>query len=71
MSVITSRQIVMPIRIYTWNKYNAVATTSEYETYPTTTTYSKGTTSYGTVESQDVDAYPDNGYQDGYWYVRV
>lgn len=65
MSVITSRQIVMPIRIYTWNKYNAVATTSP------TTTYSKGTTSYGTVESQDVDAYPDNGYQDGYWYVRV
>lgn len=31
----------------------------------------KGSTSYGTVESTNRSAYPDNGVQDGYWYVFV
>ena len=36
------------------------------------TTYIKGSTSYGTVESKDENAYPDNGrHTDGYWYVKV
>ena len=32
--------------------------------------YEKGTTSYGTVASTNENAYPEDGYQDGYWYVR-
>lgn len=34
-----------------------------------TTTYSKGATSYGTVESENRSAYPDNSYSGSYWYV--
>lgn len=35
------------------------------------TTYSKGSTSYGTVSSTNSSAYPSNGYKDGYWYVKT
>lgn len=31
----------------------------------------KGETCYGTVTSEDEDAYPADGEQDGYWYVLV
>lgn len=31
----------------------------------------KGSTCYGTVTSEDEDAYPADGEQDGYWYVLV
>lgn len=36
---------------------------------PTSYTYSKGTTSYGTVTSTNRSAYPDNNYSGSYWYV--
>lgn len=36
----------------------------------TTTTYRQGSTNYGYVYSTNYNAYPDNGYQGGYWYVR-
>ncbi len=32
--------------------------------------WAKGTTGYGTVISEEENAYPANGYQNGYWYVR-
>lgn len=32
--------------------------------------WAKGTTNYGTVTSTDETAYPEDGYQDGYWYVK-
>lgn len=31
----------------------------------------KGGTNYGAVISKDPDAYPENGEQDGYWYVKA
>ena len=34
-----------------------------------TTHYTQGSTYYGTVSSTNRDAYPDNGYSSGYWYV--
>ena len=33
------------------------------------TTYSKGSTSYGEVSSTNRSAYPDNNYSGSYWYV--
>lgn len=30
----------------------------------------KGTTSYGTVTSEEENTYPENGYYNGYWYVK-
>lgn len=67
------------------SKYTYTASTGKHDFYLTLTAnkaveeeldspitkYSKGSTSYGLVESEDVDAYPDNGHKDGYWYVRV
>lgn len=51
---------------YNVTKYThtATAATSHYE-------YSKGATQYANVTSEDPDAYPANGHQDGYWYVAV
>lgn len=34
-----------------------------------TVTTKKGSTSYGTVESEDRNAYPDNSYSGDYWYT--
>lgn len=34
-------------------------------------TYLKGTKLYGTVTGSKIDEYPDNGYKDEYWYVKV
>ena len=34
-----------------------------------TTTYAKGSTSYGEVTSTKSNAYPQDGYSNGYWYV--
>ena len=34
-------------------------------------TNEKGDTNYGTVNSIDPNAYPENGEQDGYWYVKA
>lgn len=37
-----------------------------------TTNETQGSTSYGQVESEDADAYPENGkHTDGYWYVYI
>ena len=37
--------------------------------YVSDTTYSKGTTQYSDVTSSNSSQYPNNAYQDGYWYV--
>lgn len=36
-----------------------------------TSTYIKGSTKYDNVRSGNADDYPENGIQDGYWYVRI
>lgn len=46
--------------LWTIYKITAVADTSK-----------QGSTCYGTVTSEDEDAYPADGEQDGYWYVLV
>lgn len=32
--------------------------------------WAKGSTSYGTVTSEEENTYPENGYYNGYWYVK-
>lgn len=41
-----------------------------YETVPGITSV-KGNTQYGIVTSTNANAYPDNGIQNGYWYVKI
>lgn len=79
-----STQLIMypPIgyKVPTSNRkiYYAISDVSDYfwasgtahEIYGTTT-YSKGDTLYGEVRSSNASAYPTNGYQGGYWYVKV
>lgn len=55
------------------NDLFAGSSTTGYLHYATvaSTTNHKGDTNYGAVTSTDKNAYPDNGEQDGFWYVRI
>ena len=39
-------------------------------THVSGTRWVKGDTDYGAVASLNANAYPQDGYQDGYWYVK-
>lgn len=51
------------------NHYRCPYSQSAWITETTHTTHKKGSTSYGLVNSTNRNAYPDNSYQGGYWYV--
>lgn len=51
---------------------NFYVTTTQYESVPNpNATYSKGTIKYGIVTGTDASDYPNNGYQNGYYYIRT
>ena len=44
---------------------------ARYYTRQQKTVYAKGSTRYENVFSDDPDAYPADGYKDGYYYIRI
>lgn len=56
---------------YVWDEDESAYDAYDMRIYNvgTTSPYSAGTTSYGTVESENRSAYPDNSYSGSYWYV--
>ena len=66
-----------PNKIYKFKFNNSEMAPSTYTTttmeavQDNTIPPKKGSTCYGTVTSEDEDAYPADGEQDGYWYVLV
>ena len=60
--------------VYKYDSFRSASSSITLKGYKVTltTNETQGSTSYGQVESEDADAYPENGkHTDGYWYVYI